>query len=298
MKVLSPLRYPGGKAKMAPFLERLALAQIPRPTVYAEPYAGGAGAALRLLTTGVVERIKLNDLNDGVANFWLAVFGQTDRLLQTLRAVPLTLHEWYRQREIYLDDQAEGFDRGFATFYLNRTNRSGILGARPIGGLEQTGRWKLDARFNPTALAMRIEQLATFHDRVSVTQWDGRDFLRKVDARDERVLFYIDPPYLKQGEDLYLANMTYRDHMDLARTLRTVKSPWVLTYDKDDRVPDELYSGLPCASFTVAHTAAIQHIGSEYLVVPDHVRVSHLDGFGPREGVWLEGRSPADLRRN
>lgn len=292
MKFLSPLRYPGGKAKMGPFLERLIDCQPERPNVYAEPFAGGAGAAFHLLTEEVVERIALNDLNDGIAAFWSAVFFDTERLVAAVAKAEPTLRAWYQHREIYLDDQAEAFDRGLATFFLNRTNRSGILGARPIGGMDQAGTWKIDARFNRQKL---IEYLATFRGRVSVSQLNGEDFLRELDSQDQETLFYVDPPYIKQGEDLYLANMTYRDHLDLARTLRTLKSPWVLTYDHDARVPDERYAGLPCASFSVSHTAARQHIGREYLVVPQAVRVDSLEGFGPRLGVWLERRSPADF---
>jgi len=295
MKFLSPLRYPGGKAKMGPFLERLIECQLKRPTVYAEPFAGGAGAAFHLLAQGTVKRIALNDLNDGIAAFWSAVFFETERLVAAVETAQPSLRAWYQQREIYLDDRAEPFDRGFATFFLNRTNRSGILGARPIGGMDQVGTWKIDARFNRTKLVDRINYLATFRSKVSVSQLNGEDFLRKLDADRATTLFYVDPPYLKQGEDLYLANMTYRDHLDLARTLQRLKSPWVLTYDHDDRIPDELYAGLPCATFFVSHTAARQHIGKEYLVVPRSVRVDTLEGFGPRVGAWLEGRSPADI---
>jgi len=280
---------------MAPFLAHLVAAQPNRPTVYAEPFAGGAGAALYLLTEGLVERIALNDLNDGVAAFWRSVFTDTDRLVRSISGARLTLNEWHRQREAYLDEQADPFDRGFATFFLNRTNRSGILGARPIGGLEQTGTWKLDARFNKKDLVERIEYLSGYRQKVSISGLDGKDFLREVDDHQQTTLFYVDPPYLKQGEDLYLANMTYRDHIDLAHTLLRLKSPWVLTYDRDDRVPDELYAGLSCASFAVSHTAAKQHIGNEYLVAPAHLRVDSLDGFGPRPGAWLAGRSPEEL---
>lgn len=295
MKYLSPLRYPGGKAKMAPFLAHVIQAQITAPAAYAEPYAGGAGAAFHLLTEGWVQQIALNDLNEGVAAFWRAVFNDTDRLVAGIESTPLDLPTWYRQRETYLDDNAEPFARGFATFFLNRTNRSGILGARPIGGLEQTGTWKLDARFNKPDLITRIRRIASFRDCVRITQLDGRAFLTALDADPLTTFFYVDPPYLKQGEDLYLANMTYRDHVALASTLQRLGSPWVLTYDRDERVPDELYQGLPCATFNVSHTAAKQHIGNEYMIVPPHVAVDSLGGFGPRPGSWLEGRSPKEL---
>lgn len=273
---------------MAPFLKSVIESQSKRPTVYAEPYAGGAGAAFHLLRENVVDRIAINDLNVGVAAFWRAVFDQTKRFLDRIDSVEISVAEWHRQRETYLDDRAESFNRGFAAFYLNRTNRSGILGARPIGGLEQDGNWKLDARFRKSDLKARIEFLSGLGHRVSVTCVEAQDFLRLLD--DQETFFYVDPPYLKQGEDLYLANMTFKDHLALARTLNAIRSPWVLTYDHDPRIPDELYPNHACAEFSISHTAAKQHVGSEYLVVPNHVRVDSLDGFGPRPGVWLDDR--------
>lgn len=296
MRYLSPLRYPGGKAKIAPLLSRIIASQTDRPSIYAEPFAGGAGAAFILLADDVVERVALNDLNPGIASFWRALLEETERLVAAVETAELSLATWHRQREIYLDEQSEPFDLGFAAFYLNRTNRSGILGARPIGGLEQTGRWKIDARFNRIDLIGRIRFIATFKDRVSVSQLDGRTFIRGLGEREGRgVFFYVDPPYLKQGEDLYLAAMSYRDHLELAATLNGSVSPWAVTYDKDDRVPDELYEGLPCAEFTISHTAARQHVGDEYLVVPKSLKVPALEGFGPRPGTWLRGRSPEDM---
>lgn len=281
---------------MAPFLARLVAGQDGPIDVYAEPYAGGAGAAFHLLEQRLVEEVHLNDLNPGVADFWRAVFTDTERFASRIERTEVSLPAWHKQREIYLDCNAEPFARGFATFFLNRTNHSGILSARPIGGLEQRGKWKMDARFNRIDLAGRVRRLGMYSDRIHITAVDGQPFLRKLDARSPgRVLFYVDPPYLKQGEDLYLANMIYRDHVALASTLKTLKSPWVLTYDRDERVPDELYTELPCASFSVSHTAAMQHVGSEYLVVPRRVRVASLDGFGPRPGVWLPGRSPLEM---
>lgn len=280
---------------MGPFLERLIAIQEPRPTVYAEPFAGGCGAALHLLTQRAVKRIALNDLNDGITSFWRAVFDDTERLIGEVRGAEISMKVWHQQRETYLDPTADSFDRGFATFFLNRTNRSGILGARPIGGLEQLGKWKLDARFNKVDLVARIQYLARFRQQVVVSQLDGREFLWELDRQPATTLFYVDPPYIRQGEDLYLANMTYADHVQLASTLRRIQSSWVLTYDRDERIPDDIYAGMPCATFTISHTAAKQHIGSEYLVVPNHVLVDSLEGFGPRPGEWLPGRSPSEL---
>ena len=297
MRFYSPMRYPGGKAKLAPFLQQVIEAQETRPTLYAEPYAGGAGAAFALLCSGAVERIALNDLNDGIASLWRVIFGDdVQGLTELIRSAPIDIDHWHLQREIYLDKSVSQLERAFATLFLNRTNRSGILGARPIGGLSQTGAWRLGARFNRESLIERIETLATQRERVSVHQLDGKDFLATLEATGEPAFAYVDPPYLTQGEELYMNSMTWQDHEMLSKFLRKAAGLlWVLTYDHDERVPNHLYPNLPCASFSVSHTAARQHVGWEYLVVPIHVRVNRLQGFGPRDGAWLQQRSPSEL---
>lgn len=292
MRYYSPLRYPGGKLKIAPFLKRIIHDQHDVPKLYAEPYAGGAGAALHLLCSGVVERVSLNDLNYGIAAFWRAVFWDTSALVELIRETPVTLDEWHRQQSAYLCASTPDLMRGFATFYLNRTNRSGILGARPIGGLQQDGDWKLDARFGKTDLISRIEHLSHYRDVVSVSSLDGNEFIKGLAALEDCCFAYIDPPYLKQGEELYMKSMRWEDHLRLAKLLHTTSMLWVLTYDTDSRVAEELYPDLPCARFGISHFAAKQHFGDEYLIVPRHVRVASLHGFGPREGQWLPGRAP------
>ena len=133
MRYLSPLRYPGGKARLAPFFTRLIRAQVPAPTHYAEPYAGGAGAALRLLTDSAVDHIHINDINAGIAAFWRTITTPdgAKAFNQLINTTPVTIDQWHHQRSIYQDGQTDDLTLGFATFYLNRTNRSGILDARP-----------------------------------------------------------------------------------------------------------------------------------------------------------------------
>jgi DNA adenine methylase len=257
-------------------LARLITAQDPKPRQYAEPFAGGAGAALRLLHDGVVDKIHLNDLNPGIAAFWRASLDYPNRFTQEISSVPLTIEEWRHQVEIYENPAGrDDFELGFATFYLNRTNRSGILDAGPIGGFEQLGHWKIDARFNRDALAMRIQTIADMRDRIYVTEYDALEFLNSIKDTAEDVFVYADPPYLVQGEGLYLHAFDSESHLKLARLLASANFPWLLTYDDDPRITNLLYSGGRCATFDIAHTAQRQHIGtesvifSEQLVVPD-----------------------------
>lgn len=277
MRYLSPLRYPGGKARLAPYLASLLRQQRPRPTAYAEPFAGGAGAALRLLVDEHVDTIHINDLNPGIAAFWRAVTTQPAQFEELIRDTPVNIDTWHEAIAIYNNpDTPDDLTLGFATFLLNRCNRSGILDARPIGGLDQTGTWKIDARYNPNALAQRVRLIGQYSARIHVTQFDARDFITRLEQSDQAnwTFMYVDPPYLGQGEHLYLDSLTIDDHRDLAQRLHVTPLKWFLTYDADPRITDELYAGLRCREFDIAHTAQRQHVGTEYAVYSDTSAVS------------------------
>ena len=277
-RYLSPLRYPGGKSRLAKFVKTLLESQSPRPTRYVEPFAGGAGVGLRLLVDELVDEIVLNDLNPGIAAFWRAVFASPDELLARLEACSVSVEEWHAQRAIYLAEPNDDVDLGFAFFFLNRTNRSGIPDGRPIGGYEQTGPWKIDARFDKAGLASRIEALSSFATRVTVCQADGIGLIKGY-LNDPAVVIYADPPYLGKGDGLYLDTLGWDDHLRLARMLKA-GGRWLVTYDADSRVTEDLYAGLRCAEFTLSHSAAVQHVGREYAVFAPSLAIPSLEGLG------------------
>lgn len=282
---LSPLRYPGGKGRLAPFVGDLLSAQPRHFRRYVEPFAGGAGVALRLLVDEYVDEVLLNDLNPGIAAFWRAVFCHTSEFVNRMRKCRVSVAEWRRQREIYTSRAGDDVEVGFATFFLNRTNRSGILDARPIGGLDQTGKWKIDARFDKSRLADRIGVLARYASRVTVCEEDGIGLAKKF-ASDRDSFIYADPPYLKHGDDLYLDTLKWNDHMRLAKTLRNADG-WLVTYDADPRIITQLYAGLRCAEFQTSHTAAVQHVGSEYAVFANSLRLPSLSRLGSDRAIML-----------
>ena len=76
------------------------------------------------------------------------------------------MKEWEKQKRIYENTRSE-FLLGFATFFLNRTNYSGVITGGPIGGFEQKGQWKIDARFNKKSLIDRIERISYFKSLLS-----------------------------------------------------------------------------------------------------------------------------------
>jgi DNA adenine methylase len=234
--------------------------------------------ALQLLVDEEVEHVILNDLDPGVAAFWRAVFEHPDELVRRIRTCMLTVAAWSRQRRVYIEGSRDEVELGFATFFLNRTNRSGILRARPIGGLDQRGPWGIEARFDRERLAQRIRRLSTYRNRVTISQRDGLALVRS-HLRDDRSFIYLDPPYLTKGDALYLDTLKWADHERLARALRPA-SNWIVTYDADPRVHRTLYRGLRCASFQIAHTAQHQHVGREFAVFAEGLRVPSLARLG------------------
>jgi DNA adenine methylase len=254
--------------------------------VYVEPFAGGAGAALRLLYGEHVDRVVLNDLNPGISAFWHAVFHDTDDLIERVRKCKLSIEAWHGYRAQYLSGDCSDVELGFATLYLNRTNRSGILNARPIGGLQQTGKWKLSVRFNREDLVNRIRILGAYRDRVDIQQQDALHLLTTIDTTE--ALLYVDPPYIVQGDDLYLDTLTWEDHQRLAKLLKRHHRRWMLTYDTDPRVPDLLYKNLRCAQFSIKHTAAVQQIGTEYAIFSQSLRIDSIDNLSRGNANWLD----------
>jgi DNA-methyltransferase len=271
MKYVSPLRYPGGKARLAPFLSDLLKDQEkPLPHVFVEPFAGGAGAGLSLLQQGVVEHLVLNDANPGIAAFWSSVLYHTDEFCDLIRSTSASLENWYRTKSIL--DNPLGVDTltlGFAAFFLNRTNHSGIIEkARPIGGLKQDGKYKIDARYNVDTLISRVRNVAALGSRIEVYQRDGVDFLRDYASVDDvqEVFAFVDPPYVVKGRQLYEFAFTQADHERLASVLRSVPFRWVLTYD-DSPVVRGLYPQAWCSGFGMPYSVSQSRCRGRELMV-------------------------------
>lgn len=281
----SPLRYPGGKQILAPVLGYLVHLNGSRGGTYVEPYAGGAGAAISLLFGEHVDRVLINDADRCVYFFWRAVLDETDAFLELIQKAPLTIAEWRRQRNIYQHPHRYSLLRvGFATFYLNRCNRSGIIGnGGPIGGIQQRGRWKIDARFNRDDLERRIRKIALYRERVSVFCLDAVEFLSQYVAplgAKARSFVYLDPPYYTKGKDLYLNHYALDDHALLARYVKEdAKFTWVISYDNVPEIA-KLYRGFRQVPFDLDYSARERRTGREIMILKPDV-------IFPRE--WVRG---------
>lgn len=270
----SPLRYPGGKGKIVNYLKLLILENSLSGIEYVEPYAGGASVALSLLYEGYVERIQINDLNPGVFHFWSLVTTDADWLCDRILTVPLTMHEWQRQKSLY-DSGFRGSSRdlGFATFYLNRTNRSGIIArGSVIGGLDQSGKWGIDARFNRESLFRRVQKVARFAPRIAVTNLDALALLKNESQRASQRLLYLDPPYYIKGSRLYDNFYDHSDHLAISRAMSSLPGPWIVSYDAADQIT-EMYCAHNSIRYTLAYSASVNESGPEVMFFSSDLQI-------------------------
>lgn len=263
----SPLRYPGGKTQLTPFVLDLARTNDVLKGVYAEPFAGGAGIAWKLLLNGDMTEVWLNDIDPAIYAFWHAVVREPDPLCERILKTEITMEEWTRQRHALLDKHSSLQVRAFATLFLNRTNRSGILKGGVIGGKDQSGNYKLDCRFNRDSLVQKIRRIHAYRDVIQLSQLDAEECLRDWSKRlPKRALLNIDPPYFAQGRDLYLSFYEPDDHARLAKLVRGLKCPWMLTYDEAPQI-EKLYEGLPIYRKGLTYYAQVKRKASELLVL-------------------------------
>ncbi|WP_307225045.1 DNA adenine methylase [Microbacterium arborescens] len=267
----SPLRYPGGKSSLTGFLSGVLDALRMTDATYVEPFAGGAGAGISLLLQGRVGRIVINDRDPAVFAFWSALTRDGERFADRVEEVSLSLDEWRAQRAIYgrgSSAASDPFELGFAFFYLNRTNRSGILNAGVIGGQAQAGRYKLDARFNRERLAHRLRSIYQLRDQIEVTSDDGRAVIERFASAPDAFM-YVDPPYVQAGGSLYLNSFTESDHALLATCLnRNSRASWVLTYDDVDLIRG-LYGERYLTTFELNYAARNRGKASELMILSD-----------------------------
>ncbi len=243
----TPLRYPGGKTSYAGLLADVIKLNRLKDVVLVEPYAGGAGASIKLLLENKVASLILNDLDPAIYAFWWTVLNASDELVKWLLRVPVTIDEWKRQREVsQRKDARDLFALGFSTLYMNRCNRSGILGANPIGGTNHTGTYKIDARFNREGLAKKIKDIAERASLIQIRNTSCERLLGGLKRRKDtsNMLVYLDPPYFQKGPSLYLNHYDENDHANLARIVLGCNFNWILSYDCNDEIK-RLYSSVP-----------------------------------------------------
>lgn len=262
----TPLRFPGGKTKLYDFIKPIVAASIPQSGRYVEPFAGGAGLAMKLLLKDDVSEVVINDYDRLVYCIWKSILSEDDALIHFVESVDISIDEWNKQKHVVSNQQDYDDETlGHAAFYLNRTNVSGILMGGPIGGKNQTGNFKIDARFSRDGLINKIIAIREVGDRISLFNYEAADFISQILPRydKESTFIYFDPPYVEKGPQLYKNALSQNDHASLAKAISALEtSKWIVTYD-DCPYVRELYSPFEALPIEVGYSAGSKRVGIE-----------------------------------
>lgn len=279
MKSFSPLRYPGGKGCVSNYVKALIEANCLGGCTYVEPYCGGAGVAIELLRLEFAWRIMINDADPAIHAFWKSVVSETEELCRRISAARISVSNWRRQRAV-LDapEEHDHIDLGFAAFFLNRANRSGILKAGPIGGFAQSGDWGIDARFNKKVLIKCIEGIGALADRITVSGQDALVLLRSIAPKLPRSsLVYLDPPYVVKGKRLYRNSYDLDDHALVCAAAKSLKSVhWMVSYDNVAEIR-ELYASHRTITYDLKYSANTSCVGSEIMIFSPKLKLPNVE---------------------
>ncbi len=286
----SPLRYPGGKNKISSLVKLIIEKSKLTNITYVEPFAGGAGVALSLLFSGSVDHIVINDYDKCIYSVWKAILHDTERFVQLIQNADITIEEWHRQKNIYLTKNNKySLELAFATFYLNRTNRSGILKAGPIGGYNQNGNYLIDVRFNKKNLINRIREIAKNKNHISLYNKDIRSFFNLCLPKYDNVFLYLDPPYYNKGQELYKNFFTDKDHKEIASCVNQLTCYWMITYDATSKIT-ELYENQEFGFFDLSYSVANNIKASELIILSD-------EALWPTNDELVRNKININLRR-
>ena len=285
----SPLRYPGGKSAIAPIISQIIGQNFQKKPDYVEPYVGGAGLALSLLYNDNVEEIHINDLDQSIWCFWHSILEYPREFISKLKATNVTLDNWHAQREIQRQGNVEDpLELGFSTFFLNRCNRSGIIKkAGVIGGISQSGSYKIDCRFNKEDLIERILRVHRYKSRINLSNFDAICLMSRLNDMSKNLFFCIDPPYFNKGSQLYDSFYQSSDHEKVASSVLNLKCPWILTYDNTMEIR-RLYKSRRHFTFDINYSLQTKRKGTEILVASKGLKVPHEIRAGQISPIYGE----------
>lgn len=273
----SPLRYPGGKNKLANFIARICVENNINGH-YVEPYAGGASVALFLLLEKKVSKITINDFDRSIYAFWFSVLKHTDIFCKMIEETEINIKTWEKAKMIQEKKKHISLIQlGFSTFFLNRVNISGIIDGGVIGGIEQKGNYKMDCRFNKQELINRIRKIAKYKKQIELFNLDAVDLIHKIknQSNTQQTIFYFDPPYYLKGKSLYINHYEHDDHEKIGKLISTINNiHWIVSYDNTEEI-NKIYSWVKDnhkIEYSFFHTAHRAKEGKEILFFSDSLK--------------------------
>lgn len=293
----SPLRYPGGKNKLSAFIAKICIDNNINGH-YVEPYSGGASVALFLLMEGFVEQITINDRDRSIYAFWHSVLNKAEQLCEKIENAELTVAEWRKQRAVQTNKtNADLLDLGFSTFYLNRTNRSGIINAGVMGGIEQNGNYLMCCRFNKPELIQRIKNIAKRKRNIRLYKKDAIKLIEKIqlEAQNDNIVFYFDPPYYLKASTLYMNHYDDENHKSVSDKIKSIENiKWIVSYDNVPEI-QKLYVECAKKEFSFKHTAYEIREGKEIMFFSQNIQQPNIEDWNPLRFKIKRGKTTANI---
>ena len=240
--------------------------------IYVEPFAGGAEVALRLLYEKVVDEIIINDYDIAIYSFWYSILNHTEEFIKKIENCEINYSERKNQIYIYNNPKSSTLELGFATFYLNRVNRSGIIKGGPIS--KDGSNYPLDCRFNKVDLINRIRVISKMKDRIFLFNKDAKLLLKDIsDLVDvKRCFMFIDPPYYYKAKSLYMNYYSHNDHVELKEEISQLSKSikYVVTYDNVKEI-NEIYTNYKSITYELSYTVEVKRKGKEIMFLSDNL---------------------------
>ncbi|HBI1968718.1 TPA: DNA adenine methylase [Enterococcus faecalis] len=278
----SPLRYPGGKTQLTSFVRNLLITNNIVEGTYIEPFAGGAGVAIQLLLDGDVNSIVINDYDKSIYSIWYSILNNTEKFISLIFNTPITIDEWYKQKAVYLrnKNRQNSLEGAFATFFLNRTNVSGIISGGPIGGMNQTGKYKIDCRFNKVDLIRKIRLIADRRENITLYRKDALELIDIINENydTDSTLIFFDPPYYVQGKNLYLSFYSNNSHKKLFEKIGILNDfYWITTYDYAPQISEIYHNADQKYEYELSYSVNKKRKAKEFMFASEKIQIDSFD---------------------
>lgn len=232
-KLKTVFRYPGGKSKIA---DNIINDVVPfSPSVFVDVFTGGGSVSIEMLNRKQNAKIVLNDLDPYIYSFWKILTGPKEDINKLLNIIEQynepTIQKFQELREISKSTTNLEM-KAYIALFFNRTAFSGIIRSGPIGGYNQTGKYKINCRFNKSKIISGIKNISEELKKNNAECYsdDFRDIIKKYSDKEDAFL-YLDPPYMKQGHQLYGVFMNDNDYIDMSNLLKSAKCKWMVSHD-------------------------------------------------------------------
>jgi len=269
-RLSNPLRYPGSKSSLTDYIATIIEENLLSGCTIYEPYAGSASVSFEMLIRGFALQAVLVERDPLIYAFWKSVFDNTEDLCNKISKLDITIQTWKSfqlYREISDPKEHDILELGLAGLFFNRTNFSGIIGAGPIGGQNQSSDYSIDCRFNKTRIVRQINEISQFREKVTVIFGDALEFMQNEEEKINNgfSFVYIDPPYYAQGKKLYRYYYDDSSHKKLASYILSKEFPWLISYDDHPKIKI-LYANRASQPIYLDYSLKTSRQGSELLI--------------------------------